>query len=483
MMMRAAVLFLGASLAFSLEDGVEMVQESVGKHSKEVQRAQQIKGVFDNLFPSLRRQQGKKGHMNSATVAAKFAAQLLQAGGREKITPEVRTGIEQIIATIDTDIIFHIKQDHDGTQEKIDYLVEAHTNKSLTANTRYNDAKTKDTTWYNCVAAEVGLIPTTCDNSTPVNCPPNGLYSYTVAENKRTLTCDFSGGNDCSKELNGWQPVRDDALGFKAELENWVVENLETPGVGLQLDSSNYVAAKQSCETAVDHQEGNCTEAWCNKRAECAQNMASRQVGICRFGDAYQHKCEAKAAYDALILQVNGAGTIYSESDRQNEYDVAELIKCLLQGYLDTNTLDASTMTTCQAQQNDYSTVIGTMNLRTTEYNTYLTTFSPTSTTNYFKCDETSITFYGRKYTVPTCACTWPLTCSASDYVDNPWSAPVSADPTQPAFSFCAVGETGHQCSASSFTATDCPSGTTYQSTSICQLNASIGCTSADCCA
>jgi uncharacterized protein YecT (DUF1311 family) len=403
-------------------------------------------------------------------VTGKTLAGLVAAVAAGGATPEVIQVIEKVISTLETGALDKIKEDHNDTQAKIDADLADLGNKTVDAVNQHAVAVSHDTAWLTCVAEEKGLLADkeTCDNELAMLLQSKWTkcnYSSSLANFTDTSTppdlsfsCDFV-ADDCTSKL----------ATLESSLDTWF-NNLEAT---VAAEKSAYLSAKQACTNATSLHSSKITECngkqtlFLDKELACERKKSSRSIAMCVFGDKLQAKCKQKQVYDTTIGQVDGTGTVYSDSERRGEWEAVGTIKCMLEKFKTSGTFTQAELTTCKSDT-DYASGVGVLDKKNDVYQRL-------TAAGNFTCGETSITFNGSLWTVPG-ASAGPI--NSSQYTSQSHSFAVNASTGSKAFDFCKEGDNGPNCST--FPDSNCATYAPRPDATVCQL--ATGCTIADCC-
>jgi hypothetical protein len=129
----------------------------------------------------------------------------------------------------------------------------------------------------------------------------------------------------------------------------------------------------------------------CKRRGRSCQmswnemTYSRKEIPMCHFGDRLQEKCAAKKAYDDLISDIEGSGSVNSDSDRRQEWKGASMIRCMLEEHTNGADFDKATLAKCKPLS-DYSRDVGELDLQTN-------TAKDLNSGNNFNCVDTTFQF------------------------------------------------------------------------------------------
>jgi len=355
------------------------------------------------------------------------------AGTTPDAISNLNDALAKVIEDITTNVDSMIISGFNATQVAIDNSVSELEGATTTAGTSKGAANDIDETWFSCISEEKGLnvgIETAqteltnagidkvapCDaktDSQDFESDPNEGGTEQWA-----FTCDFTVGN-CDANMDAYE-IKVDGM-------------LNTMSSNAAGASVTYNGNRVLCETAETRESdaetglSNAQDDWSKKREICQGVHENRTTDMCTFGYNYQIKCSKVALYTDLIAQVDEVdGSMHSEADRQQEWETTQVTKCLLQRVIDNLELnDESTETCREGLDEKYSVTVGQIDKKNANF------LESTSGDN-FNCEESTITFKGRTWAVPT-----GLSTASADYIESDYFPAVSSDVNESPFAFC----------------------------------------------
>lgn len=283
-----------------------------------------------------------------------------------------------------------LKADHDKTQRTLDEKLEKYRNKTYALTRLHEDATYKDREWNGCITREKQLL------EDYENC---GLQEATL----RVMRAEACAQRDGLQEFNRTQRP---AANFNCLFpdDGLCTENLQewSDNVMMALLKARdaYKAASENCTLEKDKhaaKEVECRSkqtAWVNKRNDCNVVLSERQVEMCRVATAWTTKCEAKRAFDQLVIETNETdGSDFSEPDRIKEMAHLEMLECILRRGLDGYGALEAIHTQCP-----YSTVESETQL---SLDRNLSAYADLTRPEQFTCQEDRLMFSGLSWTMP----------------------------------------------------------------------------------
>jgi len=379
----------------------------------------------------------------------------------------VNETIGQLIEMIETSILEEVKKHHQATQINSTNSVETLRQRTTLAVEKHEGASADDRNYVACARSLEQChsdhkccvdVEITKDGVRNESCTTSrGKQHYTSSDSPAiidlpVLVCDFAQPRSECK-YDDW----------KASLARWADERI-APEVNLTREE--YLNAKRICDSDTqDHSthkercEGKKSE--CNDRElNCDELERKRDVSMCIFGDRLRSKCEAKSENELLASNINGTGSVHSDSDRRYEWISGLLIKCMLMEHRQGADFDEATMTKCQGTAS-YDDEVGILDL---EHEAV----GQLTSAEKFDCVQNAINFSGVEV-VKTPGSPYP----AFNF-NSPFTSTVSLDPVTAPFDVCA--SSGGEATCANFNCTRPKSGA---STLKCAL--SSGCTKSEC--
>lgn len=333
-------------------------------------------------------------------TAAEATASVAQMEGQ--ITPEVKETLADLVLSIENVIEQAIRSDFTAHQSALNTSVDLLD--SLTDNVvaGRTDGTAHDTTYNNCIRDEDDmlsdlhycleeLVNATEDAEAACGVSNSSRYkTYTIST--PTLSCDFEGPGDCSSNFAAWQTEIQTLMDY--------VEGNTTA------DNAAHDAEQDVCNEKSDdkhEKDAECTGSsglesqWYRKMAVCEHQDATRQLAICSWGFMYQDQCQEKANYIALVSDSYAVqGTNKSEVDRRAEWSTIQLLKCVINNYVDEtyDDIGIDNFNYCSNLPDTYDTEIGTFNNRSTTFDASM------AKTDYDDCEQLEHEFAGSTWAI-----------------------------------------------------------------------------------
>jgi len=239
------------------------------------------------------------------------------------------------------------------------------------------------------------------------------------------FVCDISEHGNCQPQMSSYQ----------AHIDSLVA--------GVQQGATNateaWTQAKKQCDAAKANVEEKqaaleaANKAWRAQRDSCLTQHEKRGVAMCLFGTHLQGKCEKASAYLALIAEVEKVnGGAHSHPDRQAEWKVTSVTKCMVEKVISGADIDNGVLETCQGAVN-YDASVGALDKKADEY-------ASLTAADKFTCSETHISFIGKTWNV------WRSNWGpppSSHYTIADFKPAVKLDPSEVPFNFCATDASG----------------------------------------
>jgi len=360
---------------------------------------------------------------------------LLQTRGlgtaKTSITPEAQesmnSALTRVVTEIEEKVESRIKEGHRGTQEAINKAIDELKGSTDQAVQRKNAANMHDQYWFDCVKeekakrvaieeAEKALAQAQKEQVAPCQ-QQDYSKMFTAQPDADKFVCDISEHGNCQPQMSSYQAhidglvagVRTDATAATA---SWTEAKK-------QCDAAKYnVAEKQAALEAAN-------KAWRAQRQSCMTQHENRAVAMCLFGRHLQGKCEHSSAYLALIAEVEKVnGGEHSHPDRQQEWKVTSMTKCMLEKVISGSDIDNGVLDTCEGAVN-YDASVGALDKKADEY-------ARLTAADKFTCSESYISFIGQNWNVPEGEAP-----ASSEYTTADFQPAVNLDPSAAPFGFC----------------------------------------------
>lgn len=373
-------------------------------------------------------------HGKAQTQTSQLLQMLAAEGATPGATESLNSALATVISEIEQSVEPTIKAGHADTQQAIDASINALESTTGTAVEFKQAADNADNEWFTCVRNEQAQLVAVEEADSAMQSSrtteteacqlqeDRKAFSWQSDEFPSQFDCDNAEASACSTELSN----------FETQVNDLVASLKET----LAQSESDYAEAKAGCDTAkedlVAKQSAHDTAltAWNEKKVECLSLHETRTVSMCNFGSELQRKCADVTAYHDLLAQVDAVnGGVYSRPDRVAEWTTVHMTKCMLGLVQEGADLDASAIEQCEISA-DYDNDVGTLLRRDSE-------FAELTTADQFTCQETTITFSGQTWQVPT-----GDDAASSDYVVLDYSADVNLA-EDPVFSECSEDTAG----------------------------------------
>lgn len=362
--------------------------------------------------------------------SAPIVRSLLSRVGPSNNMQDVFKDLQQMLRD---DVESRIVQDHQDTQKAIDAAVEAANASSVRVTQTKAVGDSGNRNWAQCIADEkkvleahekatselpalIGTMNVTCAKQESL--AVIRLFPETVL----SFNCKFSTSEVCGPELKSFQPEVD---AVKTDVRS-------------QTDSAvnSYVEAKRQCEAATQAHDAKVKQIsdlgaqWRDHRRSCHAKRASRETSICAFGVRYQEKCAALSHYQSLDAAIDASpGNEYSHPDREQEWQVTQLAKCLVGKFADGSEMVESDLTGCQKAVN-FATDVGVLNKKKEAIAAFRTSFSCSASSE-------TISFAGGTWEIPPHAPDGNVPASADYKFVAEYSIQASLSPGGEPFPFC----------------------------------------------
>jgi len=358
-------------------------------------------------------------------------------------TPEVPGLIQSLIDIIKTEIQVKVKGEQTNAQAELDTRIDVLKTTTESAVGLKAESDQVDKTLDECVTQEQQLLVAyeTCkaeeaalihDKPTAAFCGnPDFDIAYSNAPQlPPILAVDFSKGLDyVHEQLDIYlQPL---------------IKFIDNTKVQAAVDQKKWDAADRKCKGIIDDIDAKTTEcgqrlaSWRAQHDKCGNEKGGQKLSLCQFGGAYQNKCAAKTAFDTLKDDIVGSGTVWSESDRENEWTQTTKLICVLEKFKTDTDLNTDAVEDCTKGET------GAANQFTqdvTRIDTKQSTYDSLTSEESFTCAETHLTFgTGVQWTVPVNGAgdiVW-IPSSASYTKATAHSYAIESDSSQPPFDFC----------------------------------------------
>jgi len=354
------------------------------------------------------------------------------------ITPgangNLNDALEQVIKEIEKNVDEKIKAAFNETQRKVSESMHDIDTATTVAIDTSLAANAADSTWFECIGVEKkdrAWIETKKKAEGEANAltfkpcssqEAHNQFDSDPSEEDWSFACDFLEGN-CDAGISAFD-VR-------------VAEMLAALSEQAEQASDDWNRHKKACDTAEnnakDAEDAHLTaiKTWEDQKALCQDDHEHRQLSMCGFGTALQHKCSKVDAHNDLIKKVDSVeGGEHSEADRKKEWETTHVTKCMLRKIIAGGDLDAKTLENCaSAVDVDYAGSVG-------KFDRQEDTFSTLTSATSFTCEEESITFNGKTWNLPNPE---ELEPAADAYTeDEQYSEPINLAENSVPFAFCA---------------------------------------------
>lgn len=331
-------------------------------------------------------------HAATSGAASKSLEQLLAL---TESTPTVAANLTGIVELLRDDLAQQVEKDNTATQDHITGTVTLLVHETNIARQKKLHAERMDQIFHGCVTVEEGLMRAVVEKQNKLNeketqkVAPCGREASTEdfvhPGSEFNLICELGVDEDCTRGIEVFvEAVARDKGDVQAEVDGSV---------------SQHEQAERDCRSAEGESTwaaGNVSgaqEAWENKKTTCTGDGNARDSSICTFGEKLQAACETLQTYETQKEKVEGNGTNMSSGDRMEEWKAIQTVICLLDSFLENNTLSNETLTTCS----NVDTSMFTVNT----WNSNVTSALINTTFEITCLDTEDIGFHGKKWDSP----------------------------------------------------------------------------------
>lgn len=249
---------------------------------------------------------------------------------------DYKSSLQNAIAAIEGDVEPKILASHKETQRKLNEALSAFKSQEGAANEAFDNAKSADETYFNCVTTEQklrGVVESKTASHSEANtakleaCQYNSVFRFSSAKDQFEIDCDLGEAEKCLNQM--------------ARLKAAATQ-METDASGkMGTSQQEYARLKGICdqktaeELAARNALSSAEKAWSGKRGECAQMVGGRHASMCTFGTELVKKCQLEDTFSSLDAASHEEGHQMSENDRVMEWKSAGTTKCVLQKYME----------------------------------------------------------------------------------------------------------------------------------------------------
>jgi hypothetical protein len=299
-------------------------------------------------------------HSRSASVALPLMnmLQTLQAQGKTaRWTAGVEDSLNSSSSQLD-DVQASITAHKVATQADIDAMVstivgvDGQPGQAKQSSNAKTMANSKNSNWLACVAIEEAALIEIKEKQALVRLnmsaqitPCADEYAtqfFNMTEKALSVSCslDNAGEDSCASGLSTLGTDREDA---EDRIAKFVAENVEAHH---QAEAACHLA-KNNTADAIAAVEGAQTR-WTNQHSTCVGKLATRNFGICEFGEKLNRVCQSVSSYDARKQSIDGSDNLYSLADMKTEMRTVVLVQCLLNTFKTSQDLTSADVTDCQ---------------------------------------------------------------------------------------------------------------------------------------
>jgi len=163
--------------------------------------------------------------------------------------------------------------------------------------------------------------------------------TFTLSTQSYTLDCDLSEDAKCASNQADVDKQID---GSVTTLAGQVSHNVQAHE-NATTDCKNANATQKASRNEVLSSRSNLT----SKHNTCQEKQRYRHEAVCSFGQKLQDACAAKSSYNTFVAKVGGTGFPESLSDREAELQTTEMVRCLLQYFVDNGNLTDTAVQSC----------------------------------------------------------------------------------------------------------------------------------------
>lgn len=359
-------------------------------------------------------------------------------------TPEFRTTYNAALGDLMTEIdgvVPAMKQDIAHSQDLLNNHLDTlriRTDEVLQSKMR---ADNRDKNFGNCVTAQKNKLKTLLDEESAANdartrrdilCKLRDAsvnLDYNAGALQLQAKCNFKTPNQCTQVLTSLRQKKAKACSdsdAEHKRKKAVLAN-HTKLCADQEQLSNSLA--QRWQSAQDD--------YSSQMAACELSKERRSVAMCDFGVRLQAKCAAATDMRAYVNRVSiRDGTVHSEADRKIHYAQIDIMDCILDK-LKRQTMqpeDAAHACRARGSASRYSSQVGLVNLKNSEYKALMTAAN-------FDCIGKRFKFQGKSWTLPKD----PTNPQLSDFKIQSWVPTVTIEPSSAApYPWCTAWHPWH---------------------------------------
>lgn len=179
----------------------------------------------------------------------------------------------------------------------------------------------------------------------------NSTQFFSQTSSALTVSCnlDATGQQACISGLGSLSSAATSTTGAATTF----VQEQVADHVQAEKDCWQAANASATALEAVDQSQ----EDWGTQRGECENTKRHRNWAICEFGHSLKRVCRKVRAYELLVSQAKGSGTVYSIADRVTEMQTIELVRCYLQHLQDQQADISTDISSCKSDTEDSAAV------------------------------------------------------------------------------------------------------------------------------
>jgi len=391
-------------------------------------------GVVEGLSALIQKHASPSGVQSAMQILQKAqkAVQGITPGAKDAMNVALNSVISEIESNVET----KIQQNFEATQTAINAAAGRLTDTTNTAVAAHAAAVTADEVLVACYGTEQSKLAAVESAEASLAAAREAKiqpcaeqdaaapYSKEFAEQDLVFECDISTTGNCDGPLEAFEQR---IQGLLTELQSDVNEKtaIFTEAKG-RCDAAK--AAIVAAEAALD----NAVNVYIDQREQCMRDHEERQVRACVFGADLASKCVSRSDFEALDVEIDGAGNPHSESDRMSEWEATATTKCMLQRIVQSADLvnaniNEESLASCAGEVN-YVRDVGTLDRKASD-------FAALTTAEKFTCAESEIELSGFLWAVPAITEDGARPASSQFHKDA-FKEPVSAK-NDAKFSFC----------------------------------------------
>jgi len=165
---------------------------------------------------------------------------------------------------------------------------------------------------------------------------------FNMTQKALTVSCSLDNVGEASC-ASGLSTMDDDGRAAKQSIDEFVAEKV---GVHRAAEAACHLAKNNTADAIVQVEEAQ--QRWTNRHSTCAGKLATRNSGICEFGEKLNRVCQSVSSYDARKALIDGSKNLYSLADMKTEMRTVVLVQCLLNTFKTSQNLTSADVTVCQ---------------------------------------------------------------------------------------------------------------------------------------